>query len=381
MFTIILESFPDEVFWEAYQVLWDNSMYPNAFKSPNYIRSLASTHRDMLIVFAGWAAPQQLKGAVFFRKSGNVLKLLSDVRSDHNFFTFHRDCSNSDISVFFNSLFAEVKTRKWSLLLNNLPYWAPYHDIFTKASRQSGLFCLHTNHSICAMLEAGSPESLPEEIEKSKEHRAKTHKLLEVQKAVFEVFEDEEDIENWVDGYCRFHIERWKGTPSPSKFVFQEERAVLLDSLRAWIGDKILVRFSIKKDGQRIAFVIGLREGDALIHHSTSYDPEYFKISPGKVLTYKIIHWMKGQGMSRLDFGEGAEEYKFTYANKVYPLGKSFISARTNVPFILNAKISKFKREQVKRNPALRQFYRLKIWPAGQRVKALFFTFMPFDLF
>ncbi|MCB0575461.1 MAG: hypothetical protein KDC61_12955, partial [Saprospiraceae bacterium] len=45
---------------------------------------------------------------------------------------------------------------------------------------------------------------------------------------------------------------------------------MLLDSLRAWIGDKILVRFSIKKDGQRIAFVIGLREGDALIHHSTS---------------------------------------------------------------------------------------------------------------
>ncbi len=99
------------------------------------------------------------------------------------------------------------------------------------------------------------------------------------------------------------------------------------------------------------------------------------------MLTYKIIQWMRKTGLNKLDFGEGGEDYKFMYTNTVYPLGRVFVSGKSNLTFILNAQLKKFKRSQLQNNPKLRKLYHEAIWPAGQKVKSMVFPFLPLDFF
>lgn len=381
MKAVIDESFQEDGFWDVYTELWENCLHKSVFQAPCFLRHLADTCRNKIAVFKYYSPEGQLRGAVFFRKERMGYNLLSDIKSDHNFFVLHRDCSEDEIKTFFALFFREVKMKNWALTLNNLAEWASYYQVFLEAGKQSNLFWLDTHYSICPVLERETPELLTANIEQSREHRIKTKKLIDEQHAVFEIFREEEDLDEWVSQFCRLHIERWKGTSTPSKYAEKSNRVFLKECLKAWIKDGVLIRFSIKKGEERIAFVIGLLEGNALIHHSTSYDAQYYKISPGKVLTYKIIQWMRKTGLNKLDFGEGGEDYKFMYTNTVYPLGRVFVSAKSNLTFILNAQLKKFKRSQLQNNPKLRKLYHEAIWPVGQKVKSMVLPFLPLDFF
>lgn len=381
MKAVIEDTFPDDNFWASYENLWKESMSRSVFQAPHFLRYLTGVYRGKTAIYKYYSAEGELKGAAFFRKEGNSFNLLSDVKSDHNFFIIPREFGPEEVKSFFTGFHEELKKRNWSLTLNNLAQWAPYYPIFEDTGRKSDLFWLGTDYSNCPVLEEESSDLISTNVDKSREHRVKTNKLIKEQGAVFEIFKEDEDLDAWVEQFCKYHVERWKGTSTPSKYYQEQSRNFLKECLKSWIQDGVLVRFSIKKGDQRIAFVIGLLEGDALIHHSTSYDAEYYKLSPGKVLTYLIIQWMKQMGLKKLDFGEGNEDYKFVYANKIYPLGRVFISSRSNYFFKMNAHLKKIRRAQLQNNPKLRKLYHETIWPAGQKVKSIFLPFIPINFF
>lgn len=97
------------------------------------------------------------------------------------------------------------------------------------------------------------------------------------------------------------------------------------------------------------------------MHHSTAYDDTFYKYSPGKALILTIGEWMNKNGLNILDFGEGAESYKYAYTNKELELNEITISALKNVPFILKVKLRQIMREQISENPKLIKFYKEKI--------------------
>jgi CelD/BcsL family acetyltransferase involved in cellulose biosynthesis len=167
-----------------------------------------------------------------------------------------------------------------------------------------------------------------------------------------------------MNDFTESHIKRWENTSTPSNLTDIERSNFFNQCHKAWIEDGLLVRFSIMLDGRRIGFVIALRENNSLIHHSTTYDIDYQKYSPGLVIIRLMVQWMAAQNICKLDFGDGDESYKFLFSNKNAEINRIYLSSNSNLAFILKAKITKAVRE----NPNVHKFYLKQIKPLAQKV-------------
>ncbi|TNE59468.1 MAG: GNAT family N-acetyltransferase [Bacteroidetes bacterium] len=165
---------------------------------------------------------------------------------------------------------------------------------------------------------------------------------------------------------------------SKGKPVFQAPSLLqyFIDNSKGVVGifkcfkEDRLVRFPLKAGDKHIAFVIGLIEQRALIYHSLTYNPDFNKYSPGKVLILFLGEWMKKNNLHILDFGDRNEPYKYSFANKERKLHSVFISGKRDITFILNARLVSFFRS----NPALIRFYREKARQWFQRFSRRIFN-------
>ena len=96
----------------------------------------------------------------------------------------------------------------------------------------------------------------------------------------------------------RQHIERWAGTPSPSLFLDDRNRA-LYASLVEEVGH------------------LGLRSRDEFIWYTPSFDPEFARSSPGEVLLKSLIEYAQAEGCTAFDFARGDERFKSRFASSV----------------------------------------------------------------
>lgn len=353
---------PDQGFWAEYTELWENSTHRPVFKSPHYVQYLANRFKEGLAIYQ-FILDGKLKGVAFFRKDGNEYRLLTDVKADHNFFVLHKSLTEEDIAVFFKCFFAEVKKERWALTMLVQPAWASYMAAFEKAALESGLFFDITKRSVCPVLEEATPKKLFDKLNSSRELRYRVNRIRSQLDGEFEILTGDEDLDNWTKKFCSLHQKRWEGSGSPSKYKDEQAQIFLKNCLLAWVKDKSLVRFSVKVGGERVAFVVCLLQQNTLIHHSTAYNEEFYKYSPGKALILTIGQWMLDEGLNVLDFGEGAEPYKYAYTNKELPLNQIAISNHSNFPFILKVKLKKAVRKRIIKNPGLKKFYNEKIRP------------------
>ncbi|MEZ4939902.1 MAG: GNAT family N-acetyltransferase [Saprospiraceae bacterium] len=350
---------PDTTFWTAYDQLWAASKYMPAFESPSLLRYFSSLSADAVAVYKSYREDGQLIGAAFFHRKKNVYAFLSDYKTDYSCFVLHQDCTDAEIREFFETFHQEVKKENWSLVLNNNPMWVSYMDTFARTGKKSSLFWFSAQSSVCPRLEEKCPESLRQNLLQSRNNRYKRKRLQREHQTEFEVLEGDTDLAGWGSDFCQTHVIRWQDTLTPSKYQSEQERNFLLGCLQAWVADNRLVRFALKANGVRIAFVIGLRQKNSLIYHSLTYHPEFHKYSPGKVLILYLGEWMHEQHLNVLDFGDGNEPYKYNFANIERKLHAIFISKKQNFVFILKAKLI----AAVRSNPALIQFYREKLRP------------------
>lgn len=354
---------PGPEFWQEYTVLWQNSLDHSPFQAPHFIEFLTQDYAKKVVYFA-CRKEGKLVGTAFFRKFKGCYIFLSEVKSDHNTLVLHRDCTSEDLEEIFRQLLSAIKHNNWAFVLNNFPNWASYMPMINELGLQSTLFWDNHPYSVCPTLKETSGQAIYDRFNGSRELRYRVNRLKKQQEAEFEVFQKDEDLLEWVDQFCQLHIKRWKGTSSPSRYEQEAQRAFLLHCLQAWIEDEVLVRFSIKiADGTRIGFVVGLLEGDSLIHHTTAYDDQYRKYSPGKALIHFIGQWMAQQNLSNLDFGQGDEKYKYEFTNTEPKLNRIFVSPPLHFPFILKAKIA----QSLRSNDRLRRFYREKIKPVTKK--------------
>lgn len=364
----IVYSFPDAGFWTEYAELWKNSIHQPVFKSPHYIQYLADKYKKEFAMFR-FASDGHLKGIIFFRKEDNTYRLLTDVKADHNFFVIHKDCTPRQIEDFFDRFLALVKKENWSLILRVQPLWASYVALFAKAMNDSGLFWNVTKRSVCPILEEDTPQALYDRLNRSKELRYRVSRVKNQLNGEFEILTGNEDLDAWVEKFCDLHRKRWEQTDSPSRYEDKEQEKFLKQCMSAWAADGLLVRFAVKVEGQRMAFVICLIQQNSLIHHSTAYDENYNKYSPGKALILVIAEWMKNQGLNVLDFGQGAEAYKYAYTNKELELNEVSVSSLYNFPFILKVKMRQILQEQINDHPGLKKFYKEKVSLLSKRIK------------
>ncbi len=350
---------PNADFWTAYRQLWQNSLNRSPFQAPDYTHYLAQKFKAELLVFQ-CLKEEQLIGAAFFRKSKGNFIFLSEIKADHNCFVIDNRCSTTELYVFFQHFVAGIKKKRWPFILTNHANWISYVPILDEVGRQSQLFWDNNAYSVCPTLKETSGEILFKRFNGSKELRYRVSRLKNQQEAVFEWFQQDEDLSAWVSAFCQLHIKRWEGTPTPSRYESEEQRQFLLECLKAWIDDELLVRFSVKvADGTRIGFVICLLHEATLIHHTTAYDDNYRKYSPGKALLHFIGEWMAERDLKNLDFGQGNEKYKYEFANTEPQLNRIYVSSPLHLSFIVKAKVA----QSIRNNEPLRKFYREKIKP------------------
>ncbi len=348
---------PDQSFWEAYEHLWYNSKYKSSFQAPHFLRYLASLVFGTLVTVTCYKNGVLL-GATFFYKRGNIYHFLSDMKTDHNFFILDRNITSEETDVYFDKLVREIEARKWNLRLNNLPFWASYTESLLKALRKSRLFFQVTRYNPCLVLEEATPEELYQATNKQK-LRQKLNRLKDQGDVQFDVYEKDEHLDHWLNEYYEAHIRRWADTPTPSQFVSTDRRDFYKSCLQAWIADEIVVRFSIKLDDKRIAFVVAVIENGYLVHHSTTFDPDYEKQSPGLIIINLIGKWMAERGMTKMEFGDGGEKYKYQFSKTELPLNQIFISQPHNYPFILHTRLVQFMWEHQEAH----KFYSNKLRP------------------
>lgn len=361
-------TYPDQNFWREYTELWETSVHKPVFKSPHYIQFLSEKYKASFAIYT-LRLNGKLMGVSFFRKDGNEYRLLTDVKADHNFFVLHKCLSLDELAVFFSGLLQEIKKENWAVSLLVQPAWASYMEVFEREARASGLFIDISKRSVCPVLEEATPKDLFDKLNGSRELRYRVNRIKSQLNGEFEILTDDEDLDNWVRKFCQLHQKRWEGTGSPSRYANEMSQNFLKTCLQAWAADKTLVRFSVKAGGERIAFVICLLQQNRLIHHSTAYDDDFYKYSPGKALILVIGQWMRDNELNILDFGEGAEAYKYAYTNVELSLNQISIASYANIPFILKVKLKKAFRKRMVNNPKIKKFYNDKIRPLAIKVK------------
>lgn len=356
MRNLIIERNLETPFWSDYSVLWQNSPDKSPFQSPALLHFFAQQFRGKSVA-VNLEKNNKLFGSVILKIENDIYSFLSDLKTDANFFVFHRECLADDIAFFFSGLFDVIKKEGWVVMLNNVPAWASYTPLLEQQGAKSNLFFQSMSYSVSPAFISNDPQEIRRKLNRPQNARAKANKLRERFNAEFEVLTGDEDLEKWVEEFCNTHIKRWEKTSTPSQLSNKNRQLFLLECLKAWNTDKVLVRFSIKVNEQRIGFMIGLQSGNSLISHSLTYHPDYYKFSPVFALFPTIAEWIIGKGLNSLDFGDGNEQYKYYFSNQELVLKRVFISGKTNYSFVAKAKFIKF----IRNNSSAYSFYQRKI--------------------
>lgn len=125
---------------------------------------------------------------------------------------------------------------------------------------------------------------------------------------IFNVDRNEKTIKEFIE----LHKKRWDGgmlvkKANVDKFIediFLNTDLITLSCLK------------LTKENKAIAYLMGYIDSSNIFWSSMSaYNFDYKKISPGKVLLYRLIEESYKKGIVKFDFGRGSEGYKTWFAN------------------------------------------------------------------
>lgn len=111
------------------------------------------------------------------------------------------------------------------------------------------------------------------------------------------------------------HRKEWKEKGESSIF----EREVIVhyySNLVKYEKDGTSIIFKLQYGTRNIAFLFGQRKKGTLYYYKPTYDPEFKKYSPGKLLIWYIKEYWKSEDGRKIDFLVGDETYKFDWCNK-----------------------------------------------------------------
>jgi CelD/BcsL family acetyltransferase involved in cellulose biosynthesis len=132
----------------------------------------------------------------------------------------------------------------------------------------------------------------------------------------------------------QMHIQRWDGTPTPSKFLQEKHRRFYFE-LPDTLGENGVCIFRIRNRNIPVALSFNFDYNCALTFYTLAVNRYYARRSPGQILMALQGETFVRQGYI-LDYSRGAHDYKNAFANRtsknyevtIYPGRASHISAR-----------------------------------------------------
>ncbi len=125
---------------------------------------------------------------------------------------------------------------------------------------------------------------------------------------------------------CRELLERifslqeaasYHGQPRQRPFDGARARAFFRDAVSRLSAQGWLLLNAADADDGLIAYEFGFRYHNRYLDYYGGYDPQYRKLSPGRMLMLDLIERLFAQGVSELDFLRGAEDWKSDWATDV----------------------------------------------------------------
>lgn len=158
-------------------------------------------------------------------------------------------------------------------------------------------------------------------------NRRKLRRLGELGRLEFSLAVEPDDVGSALDETFRIHELRWRGRADGSGLRRPEVRAAQRAAYRSLAGIARILTLSI--DGRAIAYNCVLVVANRLYSHRLAFDPAYAQWSPGLACTLEICERAAAEGIERVEFLGGGEEYKLQLADRLEPLYEGFGLAQT----------------------------------------------------
>lgn len=120
-----------------------------------------------------------------------------------------------------------------------------------------------------------------------------------------------EEAEDYLKSFLEQRAQAQSLGRVPNPFSTTEARSFLLSALKSSSTGKDGLRlFALKAGGQTVATSIVLVCGNTQSGFAHSFDPQFRKFSPGRILEWKMLELQSNKGLLSFDFGLGEDAYK-----------------------------------------------------------------------
>jgi CelD/BcsL family acetyltransferase involved in cellulose biosynthesis len=183
--------------------------------------------------------------------------------------------------------------------------------------RERGLHCASWGRGVCpyAQLTGSYEEFLSSKSSSVRYNLRRERKLLhQLGEAEIVCHRNGELTSDLFERIAAVEQQSWKSEVRTPRLT-GAGRGFLESALRALGMRGAAEVWTVRLNGQEIAYAINLLAGDRLYYYNTSFDQSYAKHSPGKVLTAACFEHACETGVKEFDFLRGDEPYKRFWAN------------------------------------------------------------------
>jgi CelD/BcsL family acetyltransferase involved in cellulose biosynthesis len=203
-------------------------------------------------------------------------------------------------------------------------------------------------------------------------YRRKRKQLAELGVLVVEVARTWAELEPALEEGFRLHALRWSGRPDGTDLQTDHGRRFHRDGYRHMADRGIARIVSLKLDGRAVAFHSYFAFCNALYSDRLAFDPALGRYSPGFLNTIDMLEAAAAEGLTRVEFLGGPEEYKLVFADRFEPLHEGFGLARTPQGRVAAAaELGAVKLRRRLRSSPVRRFYFEELAPLRRKIERL----------
>lgn len=137
---------------------------------------------------------------------------------------------------------------------------------------------------------------------------------------------DIEEAREALEDFFSLHIRKWESGNAYSAFKFIKMRQFMRGMLEAFFPEKIMNLFYLLHNNQKkVAICPGFEMADRFIFYTHTYDPDFARCSPGKILINKLINYSISHKYHEFDFGIGKEPYKLEWPYEIREIYNIYI--------------------------------------------------------
>lgn len=204
------------------------------------------------------------------------------------------------------------------------------------------------------------------------EHRRKRRKLGELGAVEVRLARTWPELEPVLEEAFRLYALRWEGRPERHGFASPRGRAFHRAAYEALAARDAVRIVSLHVGGRAVAFHSYFVVGETLCSDRLAFDPALAQWSPGFLNTLDMLEAASAEGLTRVEFLGGTEEYKLVFADGLEPLHEAVGLARTPLgQAAAAARVAAVRaRRRLKRSERLRRLYYDGLTPARRLLRS-----------